>query len=359
MRTRSAARGAGAVDIAATKTVDMFPSGPPPTPKNSGTGLKFYKCSCDLVQVWGSGACIACKKSLVGCPQVAERDVPVSQDVSRVGRGVSGTLIEGASTVDPAKLSSARDKIAAVFGSVAPRATNGEGPLTSRATRAEPPKLLLETDLGALCTALEKRGVVQRKSAKPLTLAMVARWTTEQRHDAAMWCERMAGRPPFLENGVDDERDEHDDQVVVDEEGDARTRAEMREKHAIDASAPEMREVLEPATKAESRRRIVRGEASKSEVPKDSMVVTVEKLTPADVLTVTWGEEKFTPIPGSYSTCSIGPFTVTVSVMPGQSNVDAWRDANEFLSSLARDEKDRKLREFTAQLQDMMAKVRR
>lgn len=290
----------------------------------SGPKRKFYRCSCGIVQLWEKGNCLdsRCGKSLLGCPVVDEADVPRSQDVER----------------------------------------------SERPTRAPvPPSLALETNLSALCLKLAERGVVQIKSAKPLTLPMVTRWTPEQRREAAMFCERLAPKPAFLENGVYDEPADDgpggEDEVVVDEDGDARTRAEMREKHAdiactdtdIDASAPEIKKLIEPES-PKPRRRDVHGSAAKMQ--SQTIVAPSDVAVSPTTVTVTWGEEKFTPIPGSYSTCSVGPFSVTLPSKPGQEISALFAEANAMLAEMVHAHREEKIAAFVSALRRVTAAVK-
>jgi len=339
----------------------MFPTSPAARPP----ALKFYECECGLRQTWNGGTCRgpSCKRSLVGRPVVEEVDVPRSQDV-------------------PPKKPDAADLVAGiaasmseVFAGVPTPVPNAMRPaqLSQGNGTSELPGLALEKDLGVLCTRLAERGVVQIKNAKPITLPMISRWTPEQRRAAAMWCERMADKPAFLENGVDDDLD----LVVIDEEGVPRTRAEMREKHAdidgpqateIDASAPEMQAVIAPEEpRGRGRRRVVQGGASDTaKSPIDAAIAAFRRdqgrieTVPneqADTLTVVWGEEKYTLIPGSYSTFTVGPYSMVTMVHPGQSRDEAWDDAYEFLDRRARVDRDRKADEFIRSLSGMKARA--
>ncbi len=65
-----------------------------------------------------------------------------------------------------------------------------------------------------------------------------------------------------------------------------------------------------------------------------------------DVVTVTWGEEKFTPVP--YSTFSIGPFTESVSPRPGESRAACRSRVYLELAIFAEDERAKKARSFLA-----------
>ena len=74
----------------------------------------------------------------------------------------------------------------------------------------------------------------------------------------------------------------------------------------------------------------------------------VEKATERLTVTVTWGEEKFTPEP--YSTFSVGPFSTTVETRPGESRQAAMRRAYGELELMAADITQRKAKAFVAAL---------
>ncbi len=71
-----------------------------------------------------------------------------------------------------------------------------------------------------------------------------------------------------------------------------------------------------------------------------------------------WGEEKYCPIPGSYSTCTVGPFGLTYTVPKGQ-DVDAAMTAGaRALENYAAIERERKIRGFVNKLQQTQGQVK-
>ncbi len=65
---------------------------------------------------------------------------------------------------------------------------------------------------------------------------------------------------------------------------------------------------------------------------------------------VVWGEEKYTPIAGSYSTFTVGPFEVTLVCMRGETLAQTWLRGNAQLIKLAEVERVRKSNSFVRAL---------
>ena len=71
----------------------------------------------------------------------------------------------------------------------------------------------------------------------------------------------------------------------------------------------------------------------------------------------TWGEEKITPIKGSFSTCSVGPFSATGSVRHGETIPQACQRIAKEVSQAAEEERDRKLQSFMRKLVQVAEQV--
>lgn len=71
-------------------------------------------------------------------------------------------------------------------------------------------------------------------------------------------------------------------------------------------------------------------------------------------LTYTWGEEKFTPVPNSFSTCTVGPFTATTTVGPGESYMGAYHRLQDFVKGFADAERKQKIDKFVAKLREVL-----
>jgi hypothetical protein len=288
---------------AAARNGTLFDEGKPGLPSSPNpAGLKFYECRCGLVQTWNNGTCRGCAKSLMGCP--VKDEAPLVQDVKRP---------------------SAEEVVESVAAS--------PGAVFDAKPAARPPRLALEDDFSALAIRLQAKGIEWK--GKPLSLVQLAKWTPEHRRAAAMWLERMADKPAFLENGIIDEEGELDvarravaaAEVLVDEDGDVATRDELMKKHAS------------------------------AEKPPRVWAVGAPEAVPCDEVDVTWGEEKYTPIAGSYSTCTVGPFSMTVAVRPGQAREQAFAEAYEMLAMQARSVRTVKLADFVRVLNDVRGKV--
>jgi hypothetical protein len=59
-----------------------------------------------------------------------------------------------------------------------------------------------------------------------------------------------------------------------------------------------------------------------------------------------WGEEKITPVPGSYSTVTVGPFESLFVVAAGGDAARALDHANRELAAFAEVERERKVQSF-------------
>jgi hypothetical protein len=71
-----------------------------------------------------------------------------------------------------------------------------------------------------------------------------------------------------------------------------------------------------------------------------------------------WGEEMFSPIPGSYSKCSVGPFGLTFNVPAGLDIDAAMKLGSRALENYATIERERKLRNFVNKLQQIQGEVK-
>jgi hypothetical protein len=69
-----------------------------------------------------------------------------------------------------------------------------------------------------------------------------------------------------------------------------------------------------------------------------------------NVVTATWGEEKFTVVPNSYSTCTVGSFTMQSTVREGETTEAAFQRLTETLRIVAEAERDRKIKLFVEKL---------
>jgi hypothetical protein len=77
----------------------------------------------------------------------------------------------------------------------------------------------------------------------------------------------------------------------------------------------------------------------------------------SDYVSVTWGEEKCS-IKGEYSTFTVGPFSMTTKVKPGETPEEAMERAQSYLDAHARKVFTRKRDAFLQELRGIAAKVR-
>jgi hypothetical protein len=76
---------------------------------------------------------------------------------------------------------------------------------------------------------------------------------------------------------------------------------------------------------------------------------------PSTMVTAVWGEEKFSPGKNSYSSCGVGPFSVTSHVLPGENVAQAQQRLMRQLEEQARVERDRKIASFLEALKGLQA----
>lgn len=76
------------------------------------------------------------------------------------------------------------------------------------------------------------------------------------------------------------------------------------------------------------------------------------------IVTVPWGEEKFTPVKDSYSTVSVGPFLLAKAVGPGETIAGVYSFLLDKLTAMAEAERDRKIRSFVAALKGAVKEAR-
>ena len=90
--------------------------------------------------------------------------------------------------------------------------------------------------------------------------------------------------------------------------------------------------------------------------PRGSVPVSVatdiprgEPVAGATSVTIHWGEEKY-GIQGSYSSCSVGPFSLTVQVLPEHDLDAVLKAASATLERFAQAERERKMQTFLEKL---------
>ena len=70
-----------------------------------------------------------------------------------------------------------------------------------------------------------------------------------------------------------------------------------------------------------------------------------------------WAEEKITPIKGSFSTCSVGPFSMTTNVRRGETPSQAYQWIAAEVTAMAEQERERKLQSFIRKLTQVAEQV--
>lgn len=173
-------------------------------------------------------------------------------------------------------------------------------------TRVSPPAsstVPLESDLSMLVGRLALKKVHVR-------LTEIARWGSADQRAAARWCEGLADKPAFLEK---------QDEVVVDQDGDSRTRREMDE---VDEK---------------QNARVLKWVSD-----------TIGQ--PPTTLRAVWGEEKITLVPNTFCMCTIGPFEETIQVPAGDDLEEAHSALLGRLAARAEKARGEKLASFSRAL---------
>jgi superfamily II DNA or RNA helicase len=177
-------------------------------------------------------------------------------------------------------------------------------------TRVSPPPSTRAPDAGEGIGTLAGN-LCERKGLK-VTIPMVARWTPEQRREAAAWVAGGA-RPAFLAEGsAEEDRARDGDPAVHDEHGDPRPASEHMASrgYALDGDALRVRRELR----------------------------------------VVWGEEKYTLVPNTFCMCTVGPFEEVGTILPGETSDDAHARIYGALEQRAHRERDRKLAAHRAKM---------
>lgn len=97
----------------------------------------------------------------------------------------------------------------------------------------------------------------------------------------------------------------------------------------------------------------------KQQPPYEVPHVAVAGVLPSDQQSVTfvWGEEKITPIKGSFSMCSVGPFSMTSNVRHGETPAQAYSRVAREVEQMAEQQRDRKLQSFLKKLMQVGEQV--
>lgn len=178
----------------------------------------------------------------------------------------------------------------------------------SETTEESEVKTKLEDDLSALCIALKKMGY-------KVPLTDIAGWDVSQKQKAASFAEGNEEQVPIFIS-----------------------KYEVTLKETLE-EPPEMRASL------------LRTTPSSSPTPAKGEELS---LSIGHVVSATWGEEKYTPIAGSYSTCSVGPFYACSPVRLGETTDQAAARLHTKLAEYAEAERDRKLKSFVAKLKGVV-----
>ena len=91
---------------------------------------------------------------------------------------------------------------------------------------------------------------------------------------------------------------------------------------------------------------------------KPKQTSAVLELDGTTTVTLAWAEEKFSPIPGSFSSCSVGPFGLTFSVAHGQNIAAAMDRGMRVLAEYAEVERERKVRNFVNNLRQVVGEAK-
>jgi hypothetical protein len=99
--------------------------------------------------------------------------------------------------------------------------------------------------------------------------------------------------------------------------------------------------------------------AHKGLPPQDTNRVTVDTdAATGETVSYTWGEEKITPVRGEFSTCTVGAFTSTTKVRPGETRADALARLAAEVSEFAETERTRKLGSFVRAMRGLKEQLK-
>jgi hypothetical protein len=79
---------------------------------------------------------------------------------------------------------------------------------------------------------------------------------------------------------------------------------------------------------------------------------------PPETVRYVWGEEKFAPIAGTYSTVTVGPFSATTTLRPGETADQALERLRHDVEKHAASERESKIRSFIAKLKGLINEAR-
>ena len=90
---------------------------------------------------------------------------------------------------------------------------------------------------------------------------------------------------------------------------------------------------------------------------KPKQTSAVLELDGTTTVTLEWAEEKYSPIPGSFSSCSVGPFGLTF-IVHGQDVAAAMDRGMRVLAEYAEVERERKVRNFVNKLRQVVGEAK-
>ena len=90
---------------------------------------------------------------------------------------------------------------------------------------------------------------------------------------------------------------------------------------------------------------------------KPKQTSAVLELDGTTTVTLEWAEEKYSPIPGSFSSCSVGPFGLTF-IVHGQDVAAAMDRGMRVLAEYAEVERERKVRNFVNKLRQAVGEAK-
>lgn len=210
-------------------------------------------------------------------------------------------------------------------------------------------KLPMEDAHSEMCVALKARGYGL------VRLTNVAEWDPQTRHVVAMWLTGQIDEE-YVPEAVKRFRGEHDPAAPPQYAKPAAPAEPGPKTSLVEPEAPkrEMRkrgsDLVQTAEGVKTR---MQDEADRDQAAAHG-TMRVEEMagtllsTATDAVTVTWGEEKYTPVP--YQTFGVGPFSATVAVAPGESDAAALERAYAVLDAFAKKVKEKKLADYVEEV---------
>jgi hypothetical protein len=328
-------------EVSRQTSLDTNPAAPSPTSPTAG--IAFYVCSCGLKQAKGvlasnDGNCLRC-----GNP-VDMSGNPV--EVAQAGNGVAKPSENG----DPWKL-----RPESAPAQPAQPAQSAKAPDSKQSASSGQPFGADAVPITQLCKLLASAGYVV-----PLTEA--ATLTPLQRTVAYAWMTGVDAdgeAPHFLEKYAAEHAPTSEGAASGPEASDARAPVgpPYPQGQSTDAAPSGAR------TRSRSRKEPpppVTPRGGGQELQEIGRRIAAEHAPGGEeTVSYTWGEEKYTPVPNSFSTVTVGPITMTTTVREGEAHYEALDRLQRAVRARVDTERTEKIASFLHKYREVRAEVKK